>query len=151
MNPILARISAFLVVTAPFQGLFRPLSRHPGRRTSEQVFQSPHIVDQIHQANSGCSSHLALDPDPEPASMEHMLVTKDVFHPSPNLGTGTVGPLFLWVQLPVSVSFMVDPAPVSFFLEFRLPLLRATGRAGPDGTATVLLVEHFVKDPAIVD
>ncbi len=106
MNTIPARTSAYPVATAPFQGGFRPSSRHLGRRTPEEIFHSPHVVDQIHQTNLGCGSHLAFDPYPEPPTCEHVLVAKDMLHPGTNPGTGTIGSLLLLVHLPVSVPFV---------------------------------------------
>jgi len=77
MNKTLARITAFPVVTAPFKGLFWPLSRHLDRRTPEQIFQPPHVVDQVHQADLDLSPYLAFGTYPEPTAGHHMGISKN--------------------------------------------------------------------------
>jgi len=142
MDPILVAMAAFPVVAAPSGGIFRPLSRHLGRRTPEQIFQLPHVVDPIHQADLYGGPRLALGSYSKATTAEHVLVAKHLFHPSASPGAGAVGCLLLFVQL---------PALVYRIPELRFPLLRAVGRIGPDGTPTVLFVEQFIEYPAVED
>ena len=100
MSKVLARITAFPVAAAPFGTLFWSLSCHLGRRIPEQIFQPPHVVDQIHHADLHGGSHLALGAYPEASTAEHLLVAKHMFHSSTNPGAGAVGCLLLFVQLP---------------------------------------------------
>ena len=142
MDPALVAMAAFPMVTAPSEGIFMPLSRHLGRRTPEQIFQLPHVVDPIHQADLYGGPRLALGSYSKATTAEHVLVAKHLFHPSASPGAGAVGCLLLFVQL---------PALVYRIPELRFPLLRAVGRIGPDGTPTVLFVEQFIEYPAVED
>ena len=86
------------------------------------------------------------DAYPKPFVGHPVLMTEDVFHPDASSGTGAVGCLFLFIWLPVSLPFVVNPAQVSpLFLEIRLSLLRAAGLIGLDGATTVLLVEQLIE------
>jgi len=151
MNRILVRIAAFPVVTTPFGAVFRPLPHDLGRRPPKQIFQPPHVVNQVHQADLDCSPHLTFGAYPKPSAGHHVLMAEDMFYPGAGSGTGPVGLLFLFVQLPVSVPFVMNPTRVSLFLELRFSFLRAVGRVGPYGATTVLLVEQFVEHLAVVD